>query len=289
MPLFGIGLAVWTSIRLAGNVSRWYWTPERMAEIEKVEAILRKEGKGGLAEFIRKDMRNQRWIQGQAYNSAIEMASAIAGSVVGLRGLQLGVPLVTRIARVVGTRTLIRRWDLFGQSIWRLFTVPEEEIAAEIDDNLGLVAEGQGLVFEGMGIATDAWAMAHGSPISLLRIQSMGARVLGLADGIMDFWSKVEGAVEPLLPEKEPPRQARPFNWREQLDIYGAHFMEFTDPSLPPVVTAEPRPPPPVVPPPIDAIDTGRPAERLDKALRMRWRIQVPELLEILREIKKGR
>lgn len=235
MVVFSVILAGWTGIRLAGNISRWVWTEDKFVMMTQVEEILRREGKLGMAEFVRKDLRNQRWIQEIAFDDPVDALSAIVGSAVGLRGLQLGLPLGTRITQVLAARQLIRRWDQLGLTVFKLLTAPEDLLTDHVNDSLGLVTEGQGLVFEGAGLARDLWAMSHGDPISYLGIQSTGARIVAFAEGLISFFHRVEGKVEEVLPKKRKPAgPPRPLDWKQQLLLYDIHFTEFTEPSLPP-------------------------------------------------------
>lgn len=298
-----------TAFRLAGNVSRLVWTPERLAMMGDVERILREGGRPGYAEFVRKDMRNQRWIQEQAYNTPMEALSAIAGAAVAVRGFQLGLPLTERLGRMIGTRTLVRRWDELGQSVHRLLT-GNFDVQGDVD----LVTRGQGLSYDGWTLAEDVWGIAHGVPLSPQRAVTLGQRMIGLATGILE-WA---GLVQERLPDQpEPPRPhviGDPS--RRGLQNYMSFVRGVVAPSEPPPTVrglpsrtydptiaeehaylrrlqeAQARPPTTYTPPSVHTWISGvsgrrQPARRMDRRLRMGRRMAGVPPWWITEELKK--
>ncbi len=296
MVLFTLAFATWTAIRLTGNISAWVYGPRVLKGVDAEVARLQAEGKGLQARLWSDVVTMLRWQQEQAYGAPVEAAADIAASVVGVRGLQLGLPLATRIGRTFATRVAIRRWEDMVQVVTWLFTGQWQEAAEEtVKGSVDLTLKGAGLVREGQLIFDDVWNVAHGQPIGLLGLKTLGIRVLNLIDGILDF---IDGVKE-ILPETPDPEAPRIVGDPSRRALQNFMQQDFE------AATTPPPPPPPGVatdptdifpgrvirgwlPPPIVSLTDDEPSRILDGVLR-RSRVSAGDLRRIVQALKSQR
>ncbi len=298
MAVFTLLFSLLVGIRVAGNISKLVYTPELIKAIDAAAFELNKT-RPGYANFLWSSMGQQRWIQEQAYRDPVNAASDILGAAVGIRGLQLGLPLGVRIARVLGTRTLIRRWDDFARLVYDLFTGRQEEVVREIvGESLSLAQEAESIALQGYNLAEDIYGIASGSPINIPKVVTLGPRFLKLFNDMFSFYTKVRDR----LPEKEKERAERPVGWRDLLQTYGILYQEFTEPSPP----AVPPPPPPgsvsddtdfinqqwlrqhpgvSLPPNLEIVQDN--AQKVASTLRNAPRVTFGDLRRIIQELKR--